>query len=393
MMKRGNHILTINSGSSSIKFSLYVLGQTERLVLKGELGRIELSQGFLEVFDHDGKKLTAQELPLPDHEAAFKTLFDWLQGHEIGGNLDAIGHRLVHGGAAHIRPQLVTPDLLADLQLLLPLAPDHLPHEIKGLQAGQRHFPKVPQAVCFDTAFHRRLPKMAQRYALPASVAGEELLHYGFHGLSYEYLTQELTREKVAYGKLIIAHLGNGASMAAIENGRSLDTTMGMTPTGGLVMSTRAGDLDPGVVLYLLQEKGLTPAAVNQMLNHQAGLLGISGISADMQELLAQADQKASAALAVEIFCYQARKFAGALTAVLGGLNTLVFAGGIGENSSAIRARICAPLEFLGLSLEPELNEKNAPLISTKDSAVAVRVMQTNEELMIARHTRDLIRS
>jgi acetate kinase len=390
-MGRGSHILTINSGSSSIKFSLYVLGDTEGLVLKGELGRIGLSQGFLEAVDHDGHQLAAQKLTLPDHEAAFKTLFAWLQGHEVGMDLDAVGHRLVHGGAAHIRPQLVSPDLLADLKLLLPLAPDHLPHEIKGVEAVQRHFPAVPQVVCFDTAFHRQMPEVAQKYALPASLAGEDLLHYGFHGLSYEYLTQELTREKIAYGKLIIAHLGNGASMAAIERGRSLDTTMGLTPTGGLLMSTRSGDLDPGVVLYLLQEKGLTPAAVNQLLNHQAGLLGISGISADMQDLLAQADKEAHAALAVEMFCYQARKFAGALAAALGGLDTLVFTGGIGENSAAIRARICAPLGFLGVRLEQGLNEGNAPLISTKDSAVAVRVMKTNEELMIARHTRDLI--
>ncbi len=392
-MGRGSHILTINSGSSSVKFSLYVLGETERLVLHGELGRIGLSQGFLKAFDHGGRQLSAQELPLPDHEAAFKTLFAWLQGHDIGKDLDAVGHRLVHGGAAHTRPQLVTPGLLADLQLMLPLAPDHLPHEIKGLKAVQRHFPQVPQAVCFDTAFHRRMPEVAQRYALPASVAGEELLHYGFHGLSYEYLTQELARENVAYGKLIIAHLGNGASMAAIEDGISLDTTMGLTPTGGLVMSTRSGDLDPGVILYLLQEKGLTPAAVNQLLNHQAGLLGISGISGDMQDLLALADSKAPAALAVEIFCYQARKFVGALAAALGGLDTFIFTGGIGENSPVIRARLCAPLGFLGLSLDRKLNEKNAPVISTRDSKVAVRVMKTNEELMIARHTRDLIRS
>jgi acetate kinase len=391
VMGKDSHILTINSGSSSIKFSLYVLGATEGLVLKGELGRIGLSQGFLEAFDHDGHSLTAQELPLLDHEAAFTTLFAWLQGHEVGKDLDAVGHRLVHGGAAHIRPQLVSPDLLADLKLLLPLAPDHLPHEIKGVEAVQRHFPAVPQVVCFDTAFHRQMPEVAQRYALPASLIGKDLLHYGFHGLSYEYLTQELARENVPYGKLIIAHLGNGASMAAIERGRSLDTTMGLTPTGGLVMSTRSGDLDPGVVLYLLQEKGLTPAAVNQLLNHQAGLLGISGISADMQDLLAQADTQAGAALAVEMFCYQGRKFAGALAAALGGLDTLVFTGGIGENSAAIRARICAPLGFLGVRLEQGLNEGNAPLISTKDSAVAVRVMKTNEELMIARHTRDLI--
>jgi acetate kinase len=392
-MGRGSHILTINSGSSSIKFSVYVLGATEDLALKGELGRIGLSQGFLEAFAHDGRQLTAQKLPLPDHEAAFKTLFNWLQEHEVGRDLDAVGHRLVHGGPAHIRPQLVSPELLTDLKLLLPLAPDHLPHEIKGVAAVQQHFPQAPQVVCFDTAFHRRMPEVAQRYALPAFLAGKELLHYGFHGLSYEYLTQELAREKIAHGKLIIAHLGNGASMAAIEDGRSLDTTMGLTPTGGLVMSTRSGDLDPGVILYLLQEKGLPPAAVNQVLNHQAGLLGISGISADMQDLLAQADTQANAALAVEIFCYQARKFVGALAAALGGLNTFVFAGGIGENSTAIRARICAPLAFLGLSLDRELNENNSPLISTKDSRVAVRVMKTNEELMIARHTRDLIKS
>jgi acetate kinase len=186
-MGRGSHILTINSGSSSIKFSLYVLGDTEGLVLKGELGRIGLSQGFLEAVDHDGHQLAAQKLTLPDHEAAFKTLFAWLQGHEVGMDLDAVGHRLVHGGAAHIRPQLVSPDLLADLKLLLPLAPDHLPHEIKGVEAVQRHFPAVPQVVCFDTAFHRQMPEVAQKYALPASLAGEDLLHYGFHGLSYEY--------------------------------------------------------------------------------------------------------------------------------------------------------------------------------------------------------------
>jgi acetate kinase len=390
-MGAGSHILTINSGSSSIKFSLYVLGATEELVLKGELGRIGLSQGFLKAFDHDGQQLTAQELPLPDHEAAFQTLFAWLKGHEVGKDLDAVGHRLVHGGPAHIRPQPVSPDLLADLKLLLPLAPDHLPHEIKGVESVQRHFPKVPQVVCFDTAFHRQMPEVAQRYALPASLAGEGVLHYGFHGLSYEYLTQELDREQIAYGKLIIAHLGNGASMAAIERGRSLDTTMGLTPTGGLVMSTRSGDLDPGVILYLLQEKGLTPDAVNQLLNHQAGLLGISGISADMQDLLAQADKEPAAALAVEMFCYQAQKFAGALAAALGGLNTLVFTGGIGENSAAIRKGICAPLGFLGIRLDEGSNESHAPLISTPDSAVAVRVMKTNEELMIARHTRDLM--
>jgi acetate kinase len=388
------HVLTINSGSSSIKFSLYTLGEIERLVLKGELGRIGVSQGFFQAKDYEGHQLTAQELDLPDHGASFKTLFAWLQGHEIGRDLHGVGHRLVHGGPAHVKPQLVSPALIEDLKLLIHLAPDHLPDEIKGLEEVHQHFPDLPQVACFDTAFHRRMPEIAQKYALPKSLSMESLRRYGFHGLSYEYITQELV--KVAgvpaeFGKLIVAHLGNGASMAAIEGDKSLDTTMGLTPAGGLVMSTRVGDLDPGVIVYLLQEKGMTPAEVNNLINHQAGLLGISGISGDMHDLLAQEGTKADASLAVEIFCYQARKFVGALAAALGGLNTFVFTGGIGENSATIRARICEPLEFLGIRLDRGLNEGHSPVISREDSPVTVRVMKTNEELMIARHTRDLI--
>jgi acetate kinase len=222
----------------------------------------------------------------------------------------------------------------------------------------------------------------------------EGLRRYGFHGLSYEYILQELVQEagaSAASGKLIIAHLGYGASMAAINGGRSMDTTMGLTPAGGLVMSTRVGDLDPGVIVYLLREKGMTPAAVNNLINHQAGLLGISGISGDMHDLLAQEGTLADAGLAVEVFCYQARKFVGALAAALSGLDTLIFTAGIGENSAIIRARICAPLRFLGIILDKGLNEGNFPIISRIDSRVTVRVMQTNEELMIARHTRDLV--
>ncbi len=393
-MRNSSHILTINSGSSSIKFSLYVLGASERLVLAGEVGRIGLGQGFLQAKDHTGKQLIAQEQNLPDHEAAFKTLFAWLQGHAVGKDLDAVGHRLVHGGPAHVKPQPVSAALIADLKQLIPLAPDHLPDEIQALEAVHRHFPKLPQVACFDTAFHRHMPEVAQRYALPGSLFHEGLRRYGFHGLSYEYILRELRREAgapAASGKVIIAHLGNGASMAAIEGGRSLDTTMGLTPTGGLVMGTRAGDLDPGVMLYLLQEKGISPDALNQLVNHQAGLLGASGISSDMHDLLAQEGTDANAALAVELFCHQARKFAGALAAVLGGLDTLVFTGGIGENASVIRARICAPLVFLGVHLDPDLNEQNQPVISMKTSPVVVRVIKTNEELMIARHTRELL--
>ena len=393
-MGRNSHILTINSGSSSIKFSLYVLGETERLVLSDELGRIGVSQGFWEAFDDGGQQLTAQKLNLPDHEAALKVLFAWLQDHEAGKDLDAVGHRLVHGGPAHVKPQLVSAALIEDLKHLIPLAPDHLPDEIKGLSAVHRHFPDLPQVACFDTAFHRRMPEVAQRYALPGSFFHEGLRRYGFHGLSYEYIWQELAKEagaEIASGKLVIAHLGNGASLVALEGGRSLDTTMGLTPTGGLMMGTRSGDLDPGVILYLLQEKGMSPAAVNQLLNHQAGLLGASGISWDMKDLLAKEVTQAEAALAVELFCYQARKFAGALAAALGGLDTLVFTGGIGEHSAVIRERICAGLQFLGVDLDGDLNKENSAVISKKSSPVAVRVMKTNEELMIARHTRDLL--
>jgi acetate kinase len=388
------HILTINSGSSSIKFSLYTLGGIERLVLKGELGRIGVSQGFLRVEDHESRELTNRELNLPDHETALKTLFAWLQGHAVGRELHAIGHRLVHGGTVHVKPQLVSSALIEDLNQLIPLAPDHLPDEIKGLEAVHQLFPDLPQVACFDTAFHRSMPEVAQRFALPGPLYHEGLRRYGFHGLSYEYILQELAQEAgapAASGRLIVAHLGNGASMAAIVGGKSLDTTMGLTPAGGLVMSTRVGDLDPGIIVYLLQEKGMTPAEVNNLINHQAGLLGISGTSGDMHDLLAQEGTKADASLAVEIFCYQARKFVGALAAALGGLNTFVFTGGIGENSATIRARICEPLEFLGIRLDRGLNEGHSPVISREDSPVTVRVMKTNEELMIARHTRDLI--
>jgi acetate kinase len=387
-------ILTINSGSSSVKFSLYRLGSAEDLVLRGELDRIGVEGGLFRARAAGGDKLLDQTLDLPDHEAAFAALFDWLRDHEIRRGLAAVGHRLVHGGEAHLKPALITPKVLADLEELVPLAPDHLPHEIKGIKAGARIFPDLPQAGCFDTSFHRRLPAVSQRFALPPDYARAGVIRYGFHGLSYEYLLQELAREAgkpAARGRVIMAHLGNGASLAAVHHGQSLDTTMGMTPTGGLVMSTRCGDLDPGVILYLLQERGMSPEEINRLLNHRAGLLGISGISSDMQDLLEQEDREPRAAAAVAQFCYQGRKFLGALTAALGGLDTLIFTGGIGENSSTIRERLCSNLGFLGIALDSGANSANRPIISTPASKVTVRVIKTNEELMIARHTYDLL--
>jgi acetate kinase len=276
------------------------------------------------------------------------------------------------------------------LRQLIPLAPDHLPHEIQAIETLGQIFPGLPQIACFDTAFHRQMPEVAQSVALPREYAGMGVMRYGFHGLSYEYLLQELAKEAgaaAARGRVIMAHLGNGASLAALKGGVSQDTTMGMTPAGGLVMSTRSGDLDPGVILYLLQEQGLTPDAVNDLLNHRGGLLGVSGLSSDLQDLLAAEGRDPRAAAAVALFCYQAQKFLGALVAVLGGLDTLVFSGGIGENSSVIRQRLLANLQVFGIALDPALNEAQAPIISSAASRVTVRVMQTNEELMIARHT------
>jgi acetate kinase len=389
-------ILTINSGSSSVKFALYRMGAGEILVLHGQLDRIGVTGGIFQARDPGGGRLLDQILDLPDHDAAFKTLLDWLQGQGLGKDLQAIGHRLVHGGAAHLTPALLTAAVLADLEKLTPLAPDHLPQEIQAIRVLQRLFPGLPQVACFDTAFHRRMPEVAQRFALPGEYVRAGVMRYGFHGLSYEYLLQELAREAgaaVAQGRVIMAHLGNGASMAALHQGKSRDTTMGMTPTGGLVMSTRSGDLDPGVILYLLQEQGLSSGQINDLLNRRAGLLGVSGISADMQDLLAQEGRRPQAAQAVALFCYQARKFLGALTAALGGLDTLVFTGGIGENSSVIRERICGNLGFLGISLDADRNRASAPIISAEAGRVTVRVMRTNEELMIARHTRDTLLS
>jgi acetate kinase len=389
-------ILTINSGSSSIRFSVYRLGRSESLLLHGKLDRIGVAGGHFQARDDADTTLVDQPLDLPNHDRALEALLNWLKGQEQGKDFRAVGHRLVHGGPEHLQPQIITAEILNDLKSLVPLALDHLPHEIKAIETLRRLYPDLPQVACFDTAFHRRMPEVAQRIPLSQEYARAGMMRYGFHGLSYEYIFQELAREagdQAARGRVIVAHLGNGASMVALKDGRSQDTTMGMTPTGGLVMSTRSGDLDPGMVLYLLQERGLSPEEVNDLLNHRAGLLGVSQISSDMQDLLAAEPRDARAAAAVALFCYQARKFLGAFTAVLGGLETLVFTGGIGENSGVIRQRLCENLGFLGITLDPDRNRVSAPIISYTASRVTVRVIKTNEELMIARHTAGLLKA
>lgn len=388
-------ILTINSGSSSVKVGLYEMGGSEGLVLSGSIERIGLRASVFRIRDSSGKPLIDEHADLPDHEAALKSLFAWLEDHEPGQSLNAVGHRVVHGGPKYNRPHLITSALMAELKELVHLAPDHLPHEIKAIQATSRSYPDLPQVACFDTAFHRHMPKLAQIYALPRHYQHQGLVRYGFHGLSYEHILQELRREageEAAGGRVIIAHLGNGASMAAVRHGKSVDTTMGFTPAGGLVMSTRSGDLDPGVLIYLLEEKGLRPSGLNELVNRQAGLLGVSGISSDMKDLLDKEEGDAHAREAIDLFCYQASKHLGALTAVLGGLDTLVFTGGIGENSPAVRQRICQNMSFLGIHLDAQRNAASAAVISGEDDPVTVRVMGTDEDLMIARHTYTLIR-
>jgi acetate kinase len=369
------------------------MASAENLVLSGRIERIGLHAATFKAGGADGAPLpiNMQSTDLPNHEAAFKVLFTWLQQQAAAKNLDAVGHRVVHGGAKYSHPQRITTELAADLEKLVPLDPEHLPHEIKAMEAIGRLFPALTQVACFDTAFHHDMPRLAQIYPLPRQFESEGMRRYGFHGLSYEFIMDELRRTAgaaVADGRVVVAHLGNGASMAAVRHGQSVDTTMGLTPTGGLVMSTRTGDLDPAVILYLLREKGLTVHAVNDLVNRQAGLLGVSGTSSDMADLLTCEAKDPHAAEAVGLFCYQAKKLLAGLVAVLGGLDTLIFTAGIGENAPAIRARICSDLAFLGIQVDPSRNNANAPIISPDDGAVVVRVMKTNEELMIARHTR-----
>jgi acetate kinase len=294
---------------------------------------------------------------------------------------------VVHG-LERTEPVRITPEVVAELRRAAPYAPDHLPREVELIEAVAARYPDLPQVACFDTAFHRDLPAVARLLPIPRRYQAQGVRRYGFHGLSYAYLLEELERiggQDAARGRVILAHLGNGASLAAVRGGACLDTSMGFTPASGLVSSTWSGDLDPGLVAFLAQREGMTASQFHHMVNHESGLAGVSEISADMRELIAREDEDVRAAEAVALFCYQARKWVGAFTAALGGLDTLVFSAGIGERSALIRARICQGLDFLGLALDEARNAAHAAVISTDASRVAVRVMRTDEELMIAR--------
>lgn len=390
-----NKILALNTGSSSIKFSLYEIGEAERLVFTGSLSRIGSTGTMFLVQDAQGNTLVSESVTAKHHDAASDYLFSWIASQGDVFKLDAVGHRIVHGGSLYSLPQRVTPELIASLETMTPYAPEHLPQAINAVKYIAKLFPDTLQVTCFDTSFHSAMPPIARLYALPESIRREGVQRYGFHGLSYEYILLELRRQQglqVLQKKMIFAHLGHGASMAAVKNGNSIETTMGFSPAGGLMMSTRTGDLDPGVILFLLQQDKMTPAAIKEMVNRRSGLLGVSGITDDMRELLDAEDSDDHAREAVALFCYQARKYIGALSAVLGGLDTLVFTGGIGEHSPEIRSRICTGLEFLGVRIDEEKNRTNSSLISLENSHVEIWIMRTNEELMIVRHTMNMLK-
>lgn len=330
----------------------------------------------------------------PDHAACVEPLVGSLERHVNGQRIQAIGHRIVHGGRLYTQPQQLTADVLKELRRLSPYDPEHLPVEISLIEAFSRRYPTVPQVACFDTAFHRDLPRVARLLAIPRRYNDEGVQRYGFHGLSYAYLMDELARlggREVADGRVILAHLGNGASLAAVRGGKSMDTTMAFTPTAGLPMSTRSGDLDPGLVSYLARTDGMTIEQFHEMVNARSGLLGISEISPDLRDLLAHEPSDPRAAEAVALFCYQTKKWIGAFAAALGGLDTLVFSGGIGENSAVVRARICDGLGFLGLALDETRNAAGESIISNEKSGVTVRVIRTDEEIQIANSVYQLL--
>jgi acetate kinase len=380
-------ILTINGGSSSIKFALFWITEPLKRGFYGKVDRIGLSGTSLTFYEAKGKPETRCKLAAADNKSAANSLIDWLEKREDFASVRAIGHRVVHG-MTHTEPEIVTPKLLKELHRISPYDPDHLPGEIELIEVLRQRHPKLPQLACFDTAFHETMPRVAKLLPIPRRFDAKGVQRYGFHGLSYAFLMEELKRlgdPAATRGRVILAHLGNGASLAAVRSGKSIDTSMGFTPTAGLVMSTRSGDLDPGLAPYLARTEQMTTQQFYDMVNHKSGLLGISETSSDMRDLCVSEATDVRAEEAVELFCYQAKKWIGSFAAALGGLDTLVFAGGIGENAPPVRERICEGLGFLGIKLDKARNKNNAAMISTNTNPVRVRVIHTDEEQMIAR--------
>jgi acetate kinase len=389
-------ILTFNCGSSTLKFELIKTSDEERSIARGVVDRIG-GRGNAELVSESGER-TVRSVVATDHGEAAHQAIRLLDSSDLLGGLYAVGHRVVHGGARFSDPVLLDARAEYAIQELAELAPLHNGPALAAIRAIREALgPEMPQVATFDTAFHSRMPRVARLFALPRRLAEEGVLRFGFrfgfHGLSYEYVMGRLRAldPEAATGRVIIAHLGNGASMVAVRGAVGVDTTMGFTPAGGLVMGTRSGDLDPGLLLYVLEEKGLSSPQLAQLVNKQAGLLGVSETSADMRDLLGREADDSRAAEAISLFCYGAKKFLGALAAALGGLDALVFTGGIGEHAAPVRWRICEDLEFFGIQLDPDRNAEHASLISHDGARVTVRVIPTDENLMVARHTRRLV--
>ena len=387
-------ILVLNAGSSSIKFSLFETTADRALIARahGQVEGIGTTTTRFEVADSAGQKLAEAPLVDSDHRGAIAAIHNWF-GRNFGGegSFAGAGHRIVHGGARYSAPVRIDDAVVAALEELVPLAPLHQPHHLAAIRALISVAPQLPQIACFDTAFHAMQSLLAREFALPRALTAKGLRRYGFHGISYEYIMSVLPDfvPDRANGKIIIAHLGNGASLCAVERGRSIATTMGFTPLDGLMMGTRAGTLDPGLILYLLQQEGMSPAAVEHLLYHQSGLLGVSGLSSDMRDLLASAQP--SAREAVDLFVYRISRELGSLVAALGGLDALVFTAGIGEHAAEIRARVCADAAWAGVALDGQANTGGGPLISSPGSRVSAFVIPTDENFMIARHTQQLL--
>jgi acetate kinase len=386
-------VLALNGGSSSIKFALFSAPDITQRRLHGRIERIGLAGTTLTAVAAGQRGTITRKLPAADFAASIDALLEWLERRKAFESVIAIGHRVVHGMQRRA-PERLTRAALRQLRTVIPFDPEHLPAEIQLMEKLLRRFPKLPQIACFDTAFHRTMPRVATQLPLPRRYEALGVQRYGFHGLSYAYLVQKLAQlgdPAARKGRVILAHLGSGASLAAVRDGASVDTTMGFTPGGGIPMSTRSGDIDPGLLSFFAGRKKMTPARIHKMLSHESGLLGMAQTSSDIRDLLKIEATDSRAAEAVALFCQEIRKRIGAFAAVLGGVDTLVFSAGIGENSPAIRARVCANLEFLGVHLEGAANRANAAVISAPDSRVTVRVIPTDEELMIAQLAFNLV--
>ena len=387
-MLAGAHILTINGGSSSIKFALYRMGDPPQRGLHGKVDRIGLRGTTFAFDDPARKRQDGRGIGNLDQRSAANFLLDWLDMQVGLTSITAVGHRVVNGGGSYREPHRVTKELLDEMHRISAYAPEHLPSEIDLIEMVEERIPGLPQVACFDTAFHRDMPRVAKILPIPRRFEIKGVERYGFHGLSYEFLMEELGRVagvEAAQGRVILCHLGNGSSLAAVRSGKSVDTSMGFTPAAGVPMSTRSGDLDPGLVWYLAQTEHVTAQQFHRMINHESGLLGISETSSDLRDLLDLEASDVRAAEAIALFCYQVKKWIGAFSAALGGLDTLVFAGGIGENALIIRARICDGLGYLGVQFDEIRNAAGEAVISTDSSQVQVRVIRTDEDVIIAK--------